>query len=1167
MIKNNTILKKKYKNINLIEANAGTGKTFLIIKLYLYFLLGIKKKSKKYSIKKILIITFTKNAKNELQKRFLHTLYDLYLACIEKNTKNKILQKILNKIKNFNKTIKILKKNLFNIHKISIFTIHKFCKIILEENNIIKNKFFIQKNEEYINLESTYDFWRKNFYFLNNNLSLIILKYWKNPNQLYLEIKNWIIIQEKYSINFKKKKISFLNQHQKNILQIQKFKKLLIKNYIIIQKHIYKKLIKKNFFYKKNLKKWNEKIFLWSKKKTINYFIPLELKYFIKIKFLKKKNNINKIEKKVIKFIKKIKIFLKKKFSIKKNILYLAIKKIKKIIKKKKLLFFSFENLISLTIKYILKDKKSLKNIRKKYPIAFIDEFQDTDVQQFKIFKKIYKNKKNTQLFLIGDPKQTIYSFRGANIFSYFKIKSKILKKFYLTKNWRSSKKLISNINSLFKNIKNPFVFKEIQYISSNYPKKSKNIKFFIKKESQPSITFHYQNQPFTSLLKYYKWAAKKCANHIKYVIDNIKKKKAFLKFNKKKKLLKIKNICILVNNSKESSIIQKYLKKYNIKSYYTSEKNNIFEKIEIKELFWILSSIINLSNEKLFLTALSTSFFNLNLKKIKKIKKNIQLKIKFIKKFQNYSLIWKKYGILNVIKKILLDNKINKKNFYKKKIFKILNIIKIGEILEKKSILRRNKNNLINWLKNKILYFKSNEKKYNTRIFNIKKSIQITTIYKSKGLSYPIVWIPFSSNPIKYKKKFIFHDKNFKKVINLDQNIQGIKLEKKEDLSEKIRLLYVGITRSIFSCNMNLSYIIKKKKKKKKIYFYKNVLRHLLNCNKKIKFNNIKKEINKIKKFFKFINFNKKMYFIKNKKNSKKFIKKKKIKKNKQNKKKKNYFLIWKNLSYTKIIKQNRNKNYKKIIKPQIKKNKKIINAYNFPKGKKIGIILHKLLKEQNFKKNIDIKKIKKNLKKNKINKKWSKILKKWIHFIIFKKIKKKLKLFLIKKKNILKETKFCLPLKRNINEKILYLIIKKNYKISLIKKKYPHKINLNKGIFTGSIDLIFKWKEKYYIADYKSDWLGKNAKFYTYKNLKKIVFKKKYYFQYYLYSVVIHRFLKKKIKNYNFKNNFGGIFYFFVRGISMKKTSKKGIFFKTLKYKKIKKINNFFFKNFNKI
>jgi exodeoxyribonuclease V beta subunit len=77
--------------------------------------------------------------------------------------------------------------------------------------------------------------------------------------------------------------------------------------------------------------------------------------------------------------------------------------------------------------------------IRARFPVAMIDEFQDTDPQQYRIFRRIWRQQPDTALLLIGDPKQAIYAFRGADIFTYMKARSEVDAHYTLDTNWRSS--------------------------------------------------------------------------------------------------------------------------------------------------------------------------------------------------------------------------------------------------------------------------------------------------------------------------------------------------------------------------------------------------------------------------------------------------------------------------------------------------------------------------------------------------------------------------------------------------------------------------------------------------------------------------------------------------------------------------------------------------------
>jgi exodeoxyribonuclease V beta subunit len=102
--------------------------------------------------------------------------------------------------------------------------------------------------------------------------------------------------------------------------------------------------------------------------------------------------------------------------------------------------------------------------IRERWPAALVDEFQDTDPVQFGIFRAIYDGT-DAPVFLVGDPKQAIYSFRGADIFAYLEARRGAGRRFPLDVNWRSDPSLIAAVNAVFAGAKRPFMTKEIEFL------------------------------------------------------------------------------------------------------------------------------------------------------------------------------------------------------------------------------------------------------------------------------------------------------------------------------------------------------------------------------------------------------------------------------------------------------------------------------------------------------------------------------------------------------------------------------------------------------------------------------------------------------------------------------------------------------------------------------
>lgn len=115
------------------------------------------------------------------------------------------------------------------------------------------------------------------------------------------------------------------------------------------------------------------------------------------------------------------------------------------------------------------------RELRKKYRYAVVDEFQDTDMLQWSLFRNVFLSGDSTRLIVVGDPKQAIYGFRGADVYAYHAAKREMIAsgaRFYsLAENWRSSKTLVGQFNILFGG-GNWFTDPEVAYLDVAYPEK-----------------------------------------------------------------------------------------------------------------------------------------------------------------------------------------------------------------------------------------------------------------------------------------------------------------------------------------------------------------------------------------------------------------------------------------------------------------------------------------------------------------------------------------------------------------------------------------------------------------------------------------------------------------------------------------------------------------------
>jgi exodeoxyribonuclease V beta subunit len=110
------------------------------------------------------------------------------------------------------------------------------------------------------------------------------------------------------------------------------------------------------------------------------------------------------------------------------------------------------------------------------------------------------------------------------------------------------------------------------------------------------------------------------------------------------------------------------------------------------------------------------------------------------------------------------------------------------------------------------------------------------------------------------------------------------------------------------------------------------------------------------------------------------------------------------------------------------------------------------------------------------------------------------------------------------------------------------------------GFVDLVFEHGGKFYFADWKSNWLGPDASIYTRENLARVMAENFYTLQLSIYAVALHRYLARRLPDYEYEKNFGGAFYIFLRG---NKNESRGIFHSRPRQATIEKLDYIFHGN----
>ncbi len=496
---------------------------------------------------------------------------------------------------------------------------------------------------------------------------------------------------------------------------------------------------------------------------------------------------------------------------------------------------------------------KSLAELlRSKYPFALIDEFQDTDPVQYEIFNSIYFDKENKSAvcYLIGDPKQSIYRFRGSDINSYNKAKKAIIEKngqiYSLGKNYRSAGAVVKGVNYLFAEnyleddsdsngyfyLQSPFRYSDsyqdnhIEFTAAEYDEKKDGLGIYFDDDNKVinnyvvDIDVHTatDKDEFNVGLKkeqYVELIARAVAADIDRCISS-----GHLSGSKTNILPN--DICVLVHSGTESSAVISALKERNISAVYYSDRSSVLltegsPTEEVKNIIYLMEAICDYTNKGVLSrlygsTLLSLSFEDYhNVIETDALDDEISLLSECYKKWALFGFSTAFFYFLK--EKSIFTNLLSFENGERA----LTDYIHIAEIIQSIHGKIIGVNAQLLWFKEQIFGNSTDNNDSDSkkkRLESEKNLVKIYTIHSSKGLQYPVVFLPYlysyrsnSYNQSEYRyydpnvgHLWLTNDKERKIVeaaSNPDCLFTAYELDKYAKDQEDARLTYVALTRA----------------------------------------------------------------------------------------------------------------------------------------------------------------------------------------------------------------------------------------------------------------------------------------------------------------------------------------------------------------------------------
>ena len=1171
--------------ISLIEASAGTGKTYTIGSLYLRLLLkaGENNFSRPLNVEEILVVTFTEMATEELKKKIRERITDAidkltaFAETQDKSAfKNDEFLTALSQDLDIFEAIHRLKLAEQNMDLAAIYTIHGFCRRMLMQYAFHSGIHFnleLIKDQSDLLVRFANEFWREHFYPLTFEMADFIANELGSPDYVLSLLesdlgKNLIVDlenQQALSISITEFLQQYLGEYFKDIKALKRFwlesegkiSELITEE---LNKDYAKgepKSLSRRSYNTSRLAKWIDQVNAWANDPR-DYVLNETLMSYFTQSALGEKG-----EEGASPFIAPIFTELEERANalmspdlLRRVILYHYRQGLQQ-----KLLDYklnhqekSFDDLLRLLCEALQGDQgdELAEMIRFQYPFAMIDEFQDTDSQQYAIFSKIYRDnsEKNTGFIMIGDPKQAIYRFRGADIFTYLKASDEAQSRFELTKNYRSEKNLVDGVNALFDFPQSPFIYQNIKFTAVD--SRDDHLQFYLNGKAEPAYRFYLTESDKVNKTE----MAKICAISIQHWLKSAAENQAVFQNEDTCKTLQPANIAVLVKNRYEAADVIQELQKLGIASVYLSDQSSVFDSHVAVELLRILKACLNVA-ERPILNAIATALFGLNAADIHQIQQNEADWQRWADSFAQYQQTWQRQGILAMLHQILLEQGISERLLSQATGERDLtDFLHLAEILQQAATLHESEAALLSWFEKQIQG--EGRQEAQIRLESERQLVKIVSIHKSKGLEYDLVWLPFLAVPSKIPTAGdmnVYYSKERDETL-WDMENRNLNALYEETFAEELRLLYVALTRAKYQMAFALPAQFDKKW---------NALHYVLSqgeIGKEIALSAPKDTETLLQTFKEKMQDN---VEICTKPNLEAFPTLSINTKNDELKAAEftgNIEQDWRITSFTSIEQGHRRQHYftesagKKhavfddakdydsqnaieISTALLSENES--NILDLPRGKQVGTALHRHFENCYFSDLANTEEIDKLRQSLQLDETFTEPLQNWLQQISHTPLSNEIGIALadLTNKDCIKEMPFYLAIREHFDVEAFNRTLKAHHHLP----SEPLQFEQIQGMVRGSIDLVFRHNGKYYLVDYKSNFLGSTLADYNQEALKKEMLHSHYDWQYLIYMLALHRYLQSVVPHYDYSRDFGGVFYLFLRGMNGEPQS--GVFY----------------------
>jgi len=489
------------------------------------------------------------------------------------------------------------------------------------------------------------------------------------------------------------------------------------------------------------------------------------------------------------------------------------------------------------------------ERIRTQFPVAMIDEFQDTDPVQYSIFDRVYRVEKNCPeqaLILIGDPKQAIYAFRGADIHTYLRAREATRGRHYtLDTNFRSSKAMVGAVNHVFEvaeqrpggafrfgavsddgdgagaAVSLPFLAVKAQgrkeiWQDTTYPggaapalvawtmpeDAGNRLNAKTGHVSKGAYTAHYAEVTAREIARLLQAGAEGQAGFARPVRPDEQHVHADQGDSRRVSGVRPADIAVLVNSGREADAVRKALRTQGIRSVYLSEDESVYASPVVPALLRWLQAAAEPASGRLLRAALGTALCGLDALQLERLVHDELHWEERVAQFQRYREIWRSQGVLPMVRHMLQDFGVVPRLLAQGGERQLTDLLHLSELLQQASTRLEGEHALVRYLQEQRDAPEGEREARRQRLESDDARVRVVTVHKSKGLEYPLVFLPFfcAVRPVEARDALLrWHDADgqLRLVPGRSADDEIVAAADAERLGEDLRKLYVALTRA----------------------------------------------------------------------------------------------------------------------------------------------------------------------------------------------------------------------------------------------------------------------------------------------------------------------------------------------------------------------------------